>query len=71
MRGHLGLDRLRQRLPSALAQYGQRRVVRKACSWSGQTDNAILPPDAPFPVTSNITENTLPLTSAIAPSRGN
>jgi hypothetical protein len=38
----LGLDRLHQHPPGALAQYGQQRIVRDARSWSRQGDNSIL-----------------------------
>ena len=38
----LGVDRLHQHAPGALAQDGQQRVVGDAGSWPGQRDNAIL-----------------------------
>jgi len=60
----LGLDRLRQHPPGALAQHRQQRIVRDARSWSGQADNAILLHGVSFLVTSNITEDTPPPTLA-------
>ena len=38
----LGLDRLPQHPPGALAQQRQQRVIRDARSWPGQRDNGIL-----------------------------
>jgi hypothetical protein len=38
----LGLDRLRQHPPGALAQHGQQRIVRDARSWPRQGDDGIL-----------------------------
>jgi len=38
----LGLDRLQQHAPGALAQYHQQRIIRDARSWSRQGDNCIL-----------------------------
>ena len=60
----LGPDRLHQHPPGALAQHRQQRIVRDARSWSGQGDNAILRHGVSFLVTSNITEDTPPPTSA-------
>jgi hypothetical protein len=38
----LGLDRLRQHLPGALAQHGQQRIVHDARSWPRQGNDGIL-----------------------------
>jgi len=56
----LGLDRLHQHPPGALAQDGQQRIADDTRSWSGQADNAILLHGVSFLVTSTITEDTPP-----------
>ena len=56
----LGLDRLHQHPPGALAQDGQQRIADDTRSWSGQADNAILLHGVSFRVTSTITEDTPP-----------
>src|SRR4051812_4393465 len=60
----LGLDRVRQHAPSAVAQHSQQRVVGNAPSWSGQPDNDILVHGVSFMVNLNITEDTPPSASA-------
>jgi hypothetical protein len=60
----LGVDRLHQHAPRTLAQHGQRRVGGDVHSWPGQRDNAILLHGVSFLVTSTITEDTPPPTSA-------
>ena len=47
----LGLDRLHQHAPGALAQHRQQRIVRDARSWPRQGDNAILLHGVSFLVT--------------------
>jgi hypothetical protein len=61
---HLGLDRLHQHAPRTLAQHGQQRIGGDTGSWPGQWDNAILLHGVSFLVTSTITEDTPPPSSA-------
>jgi hypothetical protein len=60
----LGLDRLHQHPPGTFLQHRQQWVVGEARSWSRQGDHAILLHGVSSRVTSTITEDTPPPTSA-------